>query len=247
MNKYLRYILLLIGTSSLIVTSCVEDPEMSTDIRNASAPEVILLTGVEEGYDIQKTATTITIEGEVLSANGAPVESYGVCWGTESNPTIEAGDTVISGKGLGKFSATAISLESDQEYYIRPYATNMKGTSYGDELLVSTTNGLGVVRTLLPTEKDIKATSITCGGKIVDAGEGNIEERGVLLTTQKEDENAHEYPCTMETDSFYLEITDLKPLTTYYIRAYVKNTFGRFVGDWQTVKTTDGKPVFSSF
>lgn len=84
MNKYLRYILLLIGMSSLIVTSCVEDPEMSTDIRNASAPEVILLTGVEEGYDIQKTATTITIEGEVLSANGAPVESYGVCWGTES-------------------------------------------------------------------------------------------------------------------------------------------------------------------
>lgn len=61
----------------------------------------------------------------------------------------------------------------------------MKGTSYGDELLVSTTNGLGVVRTLLPTEKDIKATSITCGGKIVDAGEGDIEERGVLLTTQK--------------------------------------------------------------
>lgn len=247
MNKYLRYILLLIGTSSLIVTSCVEDPEMSTDIRNASAPEVILLTGVEEGYDIQKTATTITIEGEVLSANGAPVESYGVCWGIESNPTIEAGDTVISGKGLGKFSATAVSLESDQAYYIRPYATNMKGTSYGDELLVSTTNGLGVVRTLLPTEKDIKATSIICGGKIVDAGEGDIEERGVLLTTQKEDENAHGYPCTMETDSFYLEITGLKPLTTYYIRAYVKNTFGRFVGDWQTVKTTDGKPVFSSF
>ena len=104
----------------------------------------------------------------------------------------------------------------------------MKGTSYGDELLVSTTNGLGVVRTLLPIEKDIKATSIICGGKIVDAGEGDIEERGVLLTTQKEDENAHEYPCTMETDSFYLEITDLKPLTTYYIRAYVKNTFGRF-------------------
>lgn len=246
MNRYLYYILFLVCLSGFVATSCVEDPDMSTDIRNASAPDVILLTGTE-GYEIQKTATTITIQSEVLSANGAPVEKYGICWGLESNPTITSGDTLVAGKGLGEFSATATQLDSNQEYYLRPYATNQKGTSYGDEILISTADGLGVVRTLLPVEKDIKATSIVCGGKIVDAGEGEIEERGVLLTTKKDDEKAQEYPFTMETDSFYQEITGLKPLTTYYIRAYVKNTFGRFVGEWQTVMTTDGKPVFSSF
>lgn len=247
MNKFIRYILFLVCAGGLIVTGCIEDPEMSTDIRNASVPDVILLTGTGDEYEIQKTATTITIQAEVLSANGAPVEKYGICWGLNSNPTVESGDTVIAGKGIGEFSATAVQLNSSQEYYIRPYATNKKGTSYGDELLVSTADGLGVVRTLVPTERDIKATAITCGGKIIDAGEGEIEERGILLTTQKEDEQAQEYPFTMETDSFYQEITGLKPLTTYYIRAYVKNSFGRFVGEWQTVTTTDGKPVFASF
>ena len=76
MNKFIRYILFLICAGGLIVTGCIEDPEMSTDIRNASVPDVILLTGTGDEYEIQKTATTITIQAEVLSANGAPVEKY---------------------------------------------------------------------------------------------------------------------------------------------------------------------------
>ena len=34
----------------------------------------------------------------------------------------------------------------------------------------------------------------------------------------------------METDSFYCTITGLKPLTTYYVRAYAKNKFGAYNG-----------------
>ena len=58
--------------------SCVEDPDMSTDVRNAAPPQVRLLTGTSAEYKLKRSATSVTIQAEVVSSNGLPVEQYGV-------------------------------------------------------------------------------------------------------------------------------------------------------------------------
>lgn len=247
MNKYIKFLLFLLGTSYLLFSGCVEDPDMSGDIKNAKEPDVVLLTGSSDEYKIKRTATTITIQAEVTNANGVPVESYGICWDTKSNPTIESSKVKKIGDGLGQFKAVADNLEEDCVYYIRPFATNKKGTAYADEISISTTSGLGVVKTLNLLSKDIKATSAVCGGKIIDRGEGEIKERGILLSTKSEDITPKKYVISMDADSFYQVIPQLTPLTTYYVRAYVINSFGQFLGSEISFKTTDGKPRFTSF
>ena len=218
---------------------CIEDPEFGTDVRDASVPEVITL--IDDEHPIQQLATSIIFQAEVTHAGGVPVERYGVCWGTTSNPVIESGDTSVCGSGTGEFTAIAKNLKSNTLYYIRPYATNSVGTSYGDEFQKNTTKGLGVMRTFV-IDSLIRAESAVVGGNILDPGEGEILERGVYLT-QKGTKITDTIPFTMEADSFYQRVTGLERLASYEVEAYLVNTFGTITGGVLSFTTTDGMPL----
>lgn len=218
---------------------CIEDPEFGTDVRNASVPEVITL--IDDEHPIQQLATSIIFQAEVTHAGGVPVERYGVCWGTTSNPVIESGDTSVCGSGTGEFTAIAKNLKPNTLYYIRPYATNSVGTSYGDEFQKNTTKGLGVMRTFV-IDSLIRAESAVVGGNILDPGEGEILERGVYLT-QKGTKITDTIPFTMEADSFYQRVTGLERLASYEVEAYLVNTFGTITGGVLSFTTTDGMPL----
>lgn len=235
------YLILSLSFISCFLFGCVDDPEMGTDVKNAQIPTVSTLT--DEQHKPENLATTIAVYAEVTSGNGLPVERYGICWGTESNPTVEKNDTTIAGKGLGVYKSIAKDLDPNTDYYIRPYATNAKGTNYGEEILATTTEGLGTVRTIV-VQDSIKAESAICGGKILDSGEGNIVERGVLLTTPTKKDSV--IPITMEADSFVYKITKLDTSTVYTVQAYVKNEFGTFKGSPLKFTTTNGLPKVTS-
>ena len=218
---------------------CIEDPEFGTDVRDASVPEVITL--IDDEHPIQQLATSIIFQAEITHAGGVPVERYGVCWGTTSNPVIESGDTSVCGSGTGEFTAIAKNLKPNTLYYIRPYATNSVGTSYGDEFQKNTTKGLGVMRTFV-IDSLIRAESAVVGGNILDPGEGEILERGVYLT-QKGTKITDTIPFTMEADSFYQRVTGLERLASYEVEAYLVNTFGTITGGVLSFTTTDGMPL----
>lgn len=218
---------------------CIEDPEFGTDVRDASVPEVVTL--IDDEHPIQQLATSIIFQAEVTHAGGVPVERYGVCWGTTSNPVIESGDTSVCGSGTGEFTAIAKNLKPNTLYYIRPYATNSVGTSYGDEFQKNTTKGLGVMRTFV-IDSLIRAESAVVGGNILDPGEGEILERGVYLT-QKGTKITDTIPFTMEADSFYQRVTGLERLASYEVEAYLVNTFGTITGGVLSFTTTDGMPL----
>jgi C1A family cysteine protease len=73
--------------------------------------------------------------GNVLSSGGAPITSCGICFDIYRNPTIN--DWVIDGLlennetiSCGPFD----DWDSGKKYYIRAYAVNMFGISYGQEM-----------------------------------------------------------------------------------------------------------------
>lgn len=80
------------------------------------------------------TDTTVTISGQVRYDNGATVTDRGFCWDISQNPVI-TGNVLPVGNGTGKFSGTITGLTKNTIYYVRAYATNSYGTSYGKNLI----------------------------------------------------------------------------------------------------------------
>ena len=78
------------------------------------------------------TATSAICGGEVMNEKGREVSARGVCWSSFSNPTIED-NHLVDGKGLGSFVSDITNLKKNTTYYVRAYATNEYGTSYGEE------------------------------------------------------------------------------------------------------------------
>ena len=69
--------------------------------------------------------------GTITSDGGSPVTQRGLCWSTASNPTID-GNHTSEGPGSGDFISTISGLTPNTVYYVRAYATNSAGTSYGN-------------------------------------------------------------------------------------------------------------------
>ena len=80
---------------------------------------------------------TATCGGNVTANGGLEVTACGVCWSTSHNPTITDAHTTDGG-GMGFFTSTITGLDFGTTYYVRAYATNSVGTSYGEEMSFTT-------------------------------------------------------------------------------------------------------------
>lgn len=83
------------------------------------------------------TQTTAICGGNVVDDNGSEVISRGVCWSTEQNPMLND-NYDKKDKGLGEFTCNIDGLNPSTTYYVRAYATNIGGTSYGEQMCFTT-------------------------------------------------------------------------------------------------------------
>lgn len=83
------------------------------------------------------TATAAASGGNVVSEGGAPVTARGVCWSETPEPTT-ADDKTTNGTGEGTFLSAITGLTTATSYYVRAYATNANGTTYGNPRLFTT-------------------------------------------------------------------------------------------------------------
>ncbi len=82
--------------------------------------------------------TTATSGGTVISNGGVAITAKGICWSTSANPTI-ADSKTNEGAGSASFVSNMTNLASSTYYHVRAYATNTVGTSYGSDVLFTTT------------------------------------------------------------------------------------------------------------
>ena len=79
------------------------------------------------------TDTTAISGGNITDDGGAIIISRGVCWSTVQNPVV-TGSHTTNGSGIGSFTSSITGLSANIHYFIRAYATNSVGTSYGNEI-----------------------------------------------------------------------------------------------------------------
>lgn len=86
------------------------------------------------------TNTTAKSGGTITNDFGNPITARGVVWSTSPNPTIALTTKTSDSIGTGTFTSTLNNLKQNTTYYVRAYATNKNGTTYGNEITFTTLN-----------------------------------------------------------------------------------------------------------
>lgn len=93
----------------------------------------------EVAFPIVKTNAAIIVSGSEVAFSGliednggAEITSRGICWSLNANPTLA--DNVVSGTEADNFKTDTIDgFTANTTYHVRAYATNSRGTSYGED------------------------------------------------------------------------------------------------------------------
>ena len=178
--------------------------------------------------------TTTAIGNGTVTDLGTPNPTqHGVCWSTTVNPTIADSKTVQgSVSATGAFTSNMSELSPDTTYYVRVYATNTAGTSYGNE--VSFTSRAQAPTVTTQAETAVGETTATGNGTITDLGAPPPTEHGVCWNTTGTPtlvDNNTAQGSVSATGAFTSSMTALSPNTAYYVRAYATDTVGTIYGN----------------
>ena len=211
MKNYYQYTFSII-ILFLIMTSCQDENFPTPHAANIQTVEVSDVTG----------ATAIS-GGIIFSDGGDEISTQGICWDTIPDPVLgrrSKRDTTEQ----ESFTCEISGLKGGTTYYVRAYATNNGGISFGENISF-TTNEVPVLETAKAYE--ITGYSAKCGGEIVKDFGLQISEVGVCWSEDAdpsiEDSKAD---GQLVGDSFTAEITDLEPCTDYHVRAYAISSNG---------------------
>ena len=180
-------------------------------------------------------ATTATSGGDITDDGRSPILVRGVTWNTTGEPTLEKSAKTIdkTTTGIGKFEAFLTGLTGETTYYIRAYATNAVGTTYGSQIsFVTKPVMLPTLQTNSPTL--IGSSTVTGGGNVIDDGGMPVTQRGICWSTSPNPTTAlttRLNHATGGTGDFPIPVTGLTPGTKYYIRAFAINIKGTAYGE----------------
>ena len=166
-----------------------------------------------------------TLNGNITDNGGDKIIERGFYYGTSENTEIK--------KSLGDNSLSALklvltNLKESTTYYYKAYATNSKGTAYGEVMSFKTLSENALtVETKSAT--DITTKSATLNGTVLDRGSSNITEYGFYYGTNENTTNKKKLENSM--DELKLNLTELAEGTTYYYKAYATNSKGTSYGE----------------
>ena len=176
------------------------------------------------------TINSAKLGGNITSAGSGNIIERGIVWSTSSNPTID-NHKISNGTGVGKYIISITELADKTIYYARAYATNEKGTAYGDEINFTTVE-LKTPELSQTNISNIGVSSVTVKSSIRDNGNGTISEQGFCWSTNSvptiNDFKIQKSPIIGEFSSL---ISSLDDNTQYYVRAYAINQKGVGYGE----------------
>jgi len=189
------------------------------------------------------TSFTATCGGNVTFGGGSGVTARGVCWAPYPTEPTTANSKTLDGTGTGSFTSVMTNLTPAVTLYVRAYATNSAGTSYGGLRLFTPGPPVPPVLTTVPINT-VGQTTAKSGGTISSGGGGTITRKGVVWSIFPIPDNTtinSEIGNTNDgtgTANFTSSITGLTLGVTYYVRAYAENEYGVGWGSELTFTTS---------
>jgi uncharacterized protein (TIGR02145 family) len=79
--------------------------------------------------------------GNITNDFGTDITDKGICWGQYPGPLVFQNNKIVYTGTEKKFNLNINGLDPNSTYYVRAYATNKIGTSYGEEMIIKTYTG----------------------------------------------------------------------------------------------------------
>jgi pectin methylesterase-like acyl-CoA thioesterase/lysophospholipase L1-like esterase len=200
-------------------------------VSHPSPPVTAVITNI--------AGTTATSGGSSIAAdsNGVIIEK-GVCWNLTGSPTTGDSKT-IDGTGTAAFTSSIIGLIPGLTYYVRAYATNTGGTSYGNEISFTTSTSATLPLLTTANITAITDSSVWGGGNISTDGGAPLTASGLCWNTTGTPTVANDTTNVgANTGAFTCPIRRLTRSTVYYVRAYATNSAGTGYGAELTFTTS---------
>lgn len=157
--------------------------------------------------------TTATIKGNITAAGG--ILASGVCYSsTIQTPTI-TDNTTSDGASSGIFTSALTGLTQNTTYYVRSYATNSSGTSYGSAVSFSTygtvvtrTGKTWLDRNLGASRVAQSTTDASSYGDYFQWGRPADGHEKMQISGTSADFTSEKSPTSVPSDSKYIKSTD---------------------------------------
>ena len=201
----------------------------------------IVASGVTTNRVSNIAMNAATVAGNVANDEGAPISKRGIVYSySTTSPTLENAQSINLGSGIGAFSGTITNLNVNTTYYVRAYATNAAGTSYGS---------VESFKTLLPSlpsslttysASSISKNSAYLSGFVSNSGGGTIQSKGIVYsanTSAPTVSNGTIIYGGSGTGSIGNTVYNLSSNTTYYARTFATNEAGTGYGPVVSFRT----------
>jgi hypothetical protein len=187
--------------------------------------------------------TTATLGGTITSDGNSPITERGVVYAFNQAPTT--GNNKLVGDATTTFTVNATTLLQNTLYYVRAYAINGVGTSYGNQqsFTTTTTPTLNFVSTA-----NLTGTSITYNSNVTSNGGETLTARGVIWSTSPSPTIALSTKTNdgIAVGNIASSVTGLLNGTLYYLRGYATNVNGTTYTSDTTITTLSAPTVATS-
>jgi uncharacterized protein (TIGR02145 family) len=183
--------------------------------------------------------TTAQARSNIIWDGDSPLIECGICWSTDEFPS-RAGEHTADEAKIGQFYGKLVNLQSGTKYWVRSYAENRVGVTYGS--ITSFTTGEYKIPTVYTKNiTEITHNTATGGGEIAEGQSSSVVNKGVCWSrTPHPTVNNSKTSHGSGPGPFAGSLSGLTPGTTYYIRAYAENIKGIGYGEELSFRTLDG-------
>ena len=186
---------------------------------------------------VDKNSNIATANGEVTSEGASAVTKRGFVWSTVANPTVS--DALSSNQfGPGVFTQQISGLNLGATYYVRAYATNANGTTYGNQIDFKTLTA-GKFASIAFDSLSFKSVRINVN--IESLGDISIKSIGVCYSKTGTPSITSDTTTILHSNiidkSFSVSVKNLTVNTKYFIRSFINTSLGAFYSDEINVTT----------
>lgn len=206
-------------------------------IPNAQSP-VVITTG-----NLNITTSSFDVTGNINALGSSQITHHGHCWSTDQLPDTNDNKTdfgII--QTTGTYTSSLSGLTPNTNYYVRAYASNSFGLSFGNQIIVKT-NSLQpptVTSGYLTTISSISASIL---GNLISEGSSAITSYGHCWvsngTIPTVNDSKTDFGNANTLGAFTSNLNGLSPNQNYKVRAYAINDIGTSYGELISFTTSN--------
>jgi len=211
--------------------------QVTTLNRSAPVIKTVIASNISTG--------SFSIKGSLIDDGGSPVTECGFCVDTKTNPTYDGQNNRVFKTTLTDsiFTANINDLDPETEYFVRAYAKNNIGVSYGNELIVKTVEVAFFTNfTVTDITRNSAKFSITINYNNLEINkdkQNSYFTTGFFLKPSSSSSTTNVQIPSFGADGTYsVTVNNLTSGTEYSVKPYASNPDGYSVGSAKVFSTT---------